>query len=150
MFHLRCNTTLVNHGREGVTLLYSELPKLYSSQCNRVILSLALYGRVILNLFFLFFDKNTLWVIIKCASFVRECYLMFYCDMAHNVFRDFPRPILGPNIAPSHSKNEQKLPKLVNNSTNSLALQFGENFMKISTKIAKLQMFSFTHWCKHL
>ena len=75
---------------------------------------------------------------------------MFSCDMAHNVFRDFPRPILGPNIGSFPFKNEQKLPKLVNNSTNSVAIQFGENFMKIRTKIAKLQMFSFTHWCKHL
>ena len=57
--------------------------------------------------------------------------------------RNFHRPDLGPNIIP-----------------NSLALQFGENFMKIRTKIAKLWMlenlnknvnenvFSFTFLCK--
>ena len=45
----------------------------------------------------------------------------------------------------SQSKNEQKLHKIVNNIPNSLALQFGENFPKIEPKIAKLQMFTFTH-----
>ena len=47
--------------------------------------------------------------------------------------------------APSQSKNEQKLPKIVNNISNSIALQFGKNFMKIGQKIAKLQMFTSTH-----
>ena len=38
----------------------------------------------------------------------------------------------------SQSKNEQKLPKIVNNITNALALQFGENFMIIGPKNSKL------------
>ena len=41
--------------------------------------------------------------------------------------------IWGRILAPSQFKNEQKLP-------NFLILHFGENFMKIRTKIAKLQM----------
>ena len=56
--------------------------------------------------------------------------------------------LLWPNIcysAPSQFKNEQKLPKIVNNIPNSIALQFGDNFMKIRLKIAKLHMFTFTH-----
>ena len=61
---------------------------------------------------------------------------------------------------PSQLKNEQKLLKMVYINTNFLVLHFGENFMKIITKIAKLQMhenlhknvnenmFSFTFLCK--
>ena len=37
----------------------------------------------------------------------------------------------GQISAPTQSKNEQKLPKIVNNISNSLALQSGENFRKI-------------------
>ena len=46
--------------------------------------------------------------------------------------RDFPRPNFGPR------KNEQKLPKIEYIIPNFLVLQFGEHFMKIGTKIAKL------------
>ena len=52
--------------------------------------------------------------------------------------KGFPRPDLGPNIGPFPIKNEQKLPKIVNIIPNFLVLHFGENFMKIRTKIAKL------------
>ena len=38
--------------------------------------------------------------------------------------------------APSQFKNEQKLPKMVYIIPNFLVLHFGENFMKIWTKIA--------------
>ena len=60
----------------------------------------------------------------------------------------------------SQIKNEQKLSKMVHIIPNFLGLHFGENFMKIWTKIAKLQMhenlpknvnenmFSFTVLCK--
>ena len=49
--------------------------------------------------------------------------------------RDFPRPDLGPNIDPFLM---QKLPKMVYIIPNFLFLHFGENFMKIQTKIEKL------------
>ena len=74
--------------------------------------------------------------------------------------RDFPKPDLSPILAPSQFKNEQKLPKMVYIIPNFLVLHFGESFMKIRTKIAKLQihenlhknvnekMFSFTSLCK--
>ena len=42
--------------------------------------------------------------------------------------------------APSQFKIEQKLPKMVYIIPDFLFLQFSENFMKIRTKIAKLQM----------
>ena len=42
--------------------------------------------------------------------------------------------------APSQFKNEQKLPKMEYLIHNSLVLHFCENFMKIQTKIAKLQI----------
>ena len=76
------------------------------------------------------------------------------------ITRDFPRPDLGPNIGPSQFKNEQKLPKMVYVIPNYLVLDFGEIFIKIRTKIAKLHMhenlykivnenmFSFTFLCK--
>ena len=48
--------------------------------------------------------------------------------------------ILGQISAPSQLKNEQKLPKMVYINQNVLVLHFGENFTKIPTKIAKLQM----------
>ena len=72
----------------------------------------------------------------------------------------FLRLILGLILAPSQLKNEQKLPKMVFIIPNYLVLHFGENFMKIQTEIAKLQihenlhknmnenMFSFTFLCK--
>ena len=60
--------------------------------------------------------------------------------------------------APSQFINEQKFPKMVYIIANFLVLQFGENFMKIWTKIVELQlhenlhknMFSFTFLCKFL
>ena len=70
-------------------------------------------------------------------------------------------PDLGPNIDPFPIKIEQKLPKMMYIIPHFLVLQFGENFMKIRTKIAKLQMhenlhknvneniFSFTFICKY-
>ena len=54
--------------------------------------------------------------------------------------RDFPRPDLGRISAPSQFKNEQKLPKMVYIIPNFLAIHFGENYMNVWTKIAKLQM----------
>ena len=41
-------------------------------------------------------------------------------------------------MTPSLSKNGQKLPTILNNIPNSLALQFGENFMKIGPKNSKV------------
>ena len=48
--------------------------------------------------------------------------------------------IWGRISAPSPFKNEKKLSKMVNIIPNFLVLHFGENLMKIQTKIAKLQM----------
>ena len=48
--------------------------------------------------------------------------------------------IWGFILSPSQFKNEQKLPKMMYIIPNFLVLHFGENFMKIRTKIAKLQM----------
>ena len=74
--------------------------------------------------------------------------------------RGFPRPNLGPIIGLYPiKKNGQKLPKIVYIIPNFLALHFGENFMKIRTKIQKLKLhenlhekcectFSFTFLCK--
>ena len=53
------------------------------------------------------------------------------------ILRDFPRPEYWPL---SQFKNEQKFLKMVYIIPNFLILHFGENFMKIRTKIAKLQM----------
>ena len=62
-------------------------------------------------------------------------------------------------ISTSQFKNKQKLSKMVYIIPNFLILHFGENFMEIRTKIAKLQMhenvnenvnenmFSFTFLC---
>ena len=50
--------------------------------------------------------------------------------------RHFPRP----NTGPFTIKNERKLPKMVYSIPNLLVLHFGENFINIRTKIAKLQM----------
>ena len=65
-------------------------------------------------------------------------------DYITGIFRDLFR---GQISAPSQFKSEQKLPKIVSNSPHSLAVQFGENSMKIRQKIAKLQMYTFTQWC---
>ena len=46
----------------------------------------------------------------------------------------------GQITAPSQFKNEQKLPKMIYIIHFFLALHFGVNFMKITTKIPKLQM----------
>ena len=43
------------------------------------------------------------------------------------------------------SQNEQKLPKMVYITSNFLVLHFGENFMKIRSKIPKLQMYEKLH-----
>ena len=48
--------------------------------------------------------------------------------------------IWGQISAPSQFRNEQKLPKMVYIIPNFLVLHFGENFMKIQTKIPNLQM----------
>ena len=48
--------------------------------------------------------------------------------------------IWGRISAPSQFKKEQKLPKMVYIIPNFFVLHFGEAFMKIRTKIAKLQM----------
>ena len=69
-------------------------------------------------------------------------------------------PDLGPNIDPFLIKKKwAKLPKMVYIIPKLLALHFGENFMKIRSKIPKLQMheklhkkvnenmFSFTFLC---
>ena len=53
--------------------------------------------------------------------------------------------IWGGISAPTQFKNEQKLPKMVYIIPNFLVLHFGENFMKIRTKIAKLQMHENLH-----
>ena len=52
-------------------------------------------------------------------------------------YRDFPRPDLGPNIGLFSTKKWVKVVFII---PNFLVLHFGENFMKIRTKIAKLQM----------
>ena len=61
------------------------------------------------------------------------------------IARDFPRPNLGPNIGPFPIQNGQKLPKMVYIIPNFLVVHFGENFMKMRTKIAKLQMHENLH-----
>ena len=59
--------------------------------------------------------------------------------------RDFPRPDLVPNICHFAIKNEQILLKMVYIVPNLLVLHFGENFMKIRTKIPELQMHEILH-----
>ena len=60
--------------------------------------------------------------------------------------RDFPRPVLGPYIGPFPIKKKLKnLPKMVYNILNILVLHFVENFIKILTKIGKLQMHENLH-----
>ena len=53
--------------------------------------------------------------------------------------------IWGRISATSNFKNEQKLFKMMYVVPNFLLLHFGENFMKIQTKIAKLQMHENLH-----
>ena len=55
---------------------------------------------------------------------------------------------MGRILAPSQFNNEQKLPKMVYIIPNFLVLHFGENFLKIRTKIPKLQMHENFH--KHV
>ena len=50
--------------------------------------------------------------------------------------RNFPRPDLGPKIGPFPI---EKPPKMVFIIPSFIVLHFGENFMKIRTKIAKLK-----------
>ena len=47
---------------------------------------------------------------------------------------------MGRILAPSQLKSKQKLPKMVYIIPNFLVLHFGENFIKIRTKIANLKM----------
>ena len=61
------------------------------------------------------------------------------------IYSDFPRPDLGLNIRSFPIKNEQKLTKMVYIMSNFLVPHFGENIMKIRTKIAKLQMHDNLH-----
>ena len=53
--------------------------------------------------------------------------------------------IWGQISSSSQFKNEQKLPKMVYIILNFLVLHFGENFMKIWTKIPKLQIYENLH-----
>ena len=59
-----------------------------------------------------------------------------------NRARDFPRPDLDPYISPIPIQKWGKRPKMV---YIFLVLHFGENFTKIWTKIAKLQMHENLH-----
>ena len=73
------------------------------------------------------------------------------CSFIYNFFLKFhgkkngSHKMQGFSSAPSQFKNEQKLPKMVYIIPNSFVLHFGENFMKIRTKIAKLQMHEKLH-----
>ena len=58
--------------------------------------------------------------------------------------------IWGQISAPSQLKNEQKLPKMVYIIPKYLVLHFGENFMKIRTKIAKLELQMHKNWDKNV
>ena len=53
--------------------------------------------------------------------------------------------IWGRISAPSQFKIEQKLSKMVYTIPNFLVLLFGENFVKIQTKIARLQIHEHLH-----
>ena len=82
-------------------------------------------------------------LVIINGTYYTKCRFLTLC-----MPRDFPRHDLGPNISPFPIKtNEQKLPKMVYIITHSLVtvLHFVENFMKIRTKIAKLQMHENLH-----
>ena len=77
------------------------------------------------------------------SVWVNDSYLMVLETpvKAVGIKPDFPRPDfqnIGPGPFPI--KNEQKLSQMVYIIPNWLVLHFGENFMKIWTKTAKLQM----------
>ena len=59
--------------------------------------------------------------------------------------RDFPKPDLRPNIGPFPLKNEQTLPIIVYIIPNLFVLLSGENFIKMGTKLSKLQMLEILH-----
>ena len=64
--------------------------------------------------------------------------------------RDFPRPDLGPNISRISASFQLKVSKNFSKwciyiIPYFLVLHFGEHFMKIRTKIAKLQMHENLH-----
>ena len=66
----------------------------------------------------------------------------------HMLYKDFAWSELVPNIGPfpiKILKYVQKLLKMVYIIPNFLVLHFGENFMKIQTKIAKLRMHESLH-----
>ena len=86
--------------------------------------------------------QHFIWVFIVCQEHLLES----------PVYKDFPWPDLGQNIVPypSQLKNEQKLPKMVYIIPNFLVLHFGENFMKIPTNLAKLQMHENLHVLIHI
>ena len=65
---------------------------------------------------------------------------LFYLMDKRIVTRIFLVLIWGRISAPSQFKHKQKLPRMVFIIHNFLVLHFGENFMKIRTKKAKLQM----------
>ena len=71
-------------------------------------------------------------------NFLKTCnQLVFYILNNAEIFLGL---IWGRLMASSQFKNEQKLPKMVYIIHNFLVLHFGENFMKIRSKIPKLQM----------
>ena len=72
-------------------------------------------------------------------------YMVVFKSIMLELGRDFPRPDLGPNIGLFPFQNIQKLPKIVYITRNILVLHFGENFMTIRTKLAKLQMHEHLH-----
>ena len=57
-----------------------------------------------------------------------------------SVTRYFPRPDLGTISGPFPIKNEQMHPKVLYNIPKFLVLHFGESFIKVRTKLVKLQM----------
>ena len=64
-------------------------------------------------------------------------YISHFCPQDPEIFLGL---IWCQILAPSQFKFEQKLPELVYIIPNFLVLHFGENFPKMRTKIAKLQM----------
>ena len=88
------------------------------------------------------FSSILLILLLSCFS-LKAVPLVSAKNIAHSLIRAFTGIFLvllwGQISAPSQFKNEQKLPKNIN--SNFLVLHFGENFMKIWTKIAKLQMY---------
>ena len=60
--------------------------------------------------------------------------------------RDFPRPVLGIKYRPlPNSKMSKNFQKMVYIIPNFLVIHCGENFMKIWTKLVKLQMHEKLH-----